>query len=129
MVNLHLLGENPFDKSKTILDEQEKWGIKIGGEKPANLPDWQVADVSYNEKDKRVYVKKGQFFEGVEKEVWEFMIGSYQVCEKWLKDRKKAERALSTDDLKHYMKIIVSLRETIRVMKEMDKAIPSWPLK
>jgi len=128
LVNLHLLGENPFDKSKTILDEQEKWGIKIGGEKPANLPDWQVADVSYNEKDKRVYVNKGQFFEGVEKEVWEFMIGSYQVCEKWLKDRKKAERALSTDDLKHYMKIIVSLRETIRVMKEIDQAIPSWPL-
>ena len=129
LVNFHLLSENPFDKSKTILDEQEKWGIKIGGEKPTNLPDWQVADVSYNEKDKRVYVNKGQYFEGVEKEVWEFMIGGYQVCEKWLKDRKKAERSLSTDDLKHYMKIVVALRETIRIMREIDKAIPSWPLK
>lgn len=129
LVNLHLLGENPFDKSKTIFDEQEKWGIKIGGEQLANLPDWQVADVSYSEKDKRVYVNKGQYFEGIEKEVWEFMIGGYQVCEKWLKDRKKAERALSTDDLKHYMKIIVSLRETIRIMKEIDQAIPFWPIK
>lgn len=128
LVNLHLLGENPFDKSKTIFDEQEKWGVKIGGAKPANLPDWQVADMSFNEKDKRVYVNKGQYFEGVEKEVWEFMIGGYQVCEKWLKDRKKAERSLSTDDLKHYMKITVSLRETIRIMKEVDRAIPSWPL-
>lgn len=129
LVNQHLLGENPFDKSKTIFDEQEKWGIKIGGAKPANLPDWQVADVSYNEKDKRVYVNKGQYFEGVGKEVWEFMIGGYQVCEKWLKDRKKAERALSTDDLKHYMKMVVAIRETIRIMGEIDKAIPSWPIK
>lgn len=129
LVNLHLLGENPFDKSKTIFDEPEKWSIKIGGAKPENLIDWKVADVHYNEKDNRVYVNKGQYFEGVEKEVWEFMIGGYQVCEKWLKDRKKAERALSTDDLKHYMKTVVALRETIRVMKEIDQAIPSWPLK
>lgn len=129
LANLHLLGENPFDKSKTIFDEQGKWGVKIGGEKPVNLLDWQVADVRYNEKDKRVYVNKGQYFEGVEKEVWEFMIGGYQVCEKWLKDRKKAERVLSTEDLKHYMKIVVALRETIRIMSEIDKAIPSWPIK
>ncbi len=125
LANLHLLGENPFDKSKTIFDKQEKWDIKIGGEKPTDLPDWQVTDVRYNEKDKRVYVNKEQYFEGVEKEVWEFMIGSYQVCEKWLKDRKKAERALSTDDLKNYIKIIVALRETIRIMGEIDKVISS----
>lgn len=129
LVNLHLLGENPFDKSKTIFDEQEKWGVKIGGAKPENLIDWRVADVSYNEKDKRVYVNKGQYFEGVEKEVWEFMIGGYQVCEKWLKDRKKAERALSTDDLKHYIKTVVAIRETVRIMGEIEKAIPSWPMK
>lgn len=129
LVNLHLLGENPFDKSKTIFDESEKWGIKISGAKPENLADWKVADVRYNEKDKRVYVNKGQYFEGVEKEVWEFMIGGYQVCEKWLKDRKKAERSLSTDDLKHYMKIVVAIRETILIMGEIDKATPSWPMK
>jgi len=128
LVNLHLLGENPFDNSKTIFDEPEKWGIKIGGEKSANTPDWQVADVRYNEKDKGVYVNKGQYFEGVEKEVWEFMIGGYQVCEKWLKDRKKAERSLSTDDLKHYMKIVVALRETIRLMADIDYTIHKWPI-
>lgn len=129
LVNLHLLGENPFDASKTILDEPNKWGIKIGGTAPANLEDWKVADVRYDAKEKRVYVNAGQYFEGVEKEVWEFMIGGYQVCEKWLKDRKKAERVLSTEDLKRYMKIVVALRETIRIMSAIDKAIPSWPMK
>ncbi|HZO99007.1 MAG TPA: type ISP restriction/modification enzyme, partial [Terriglobia bacterium] len=29
----------------------------------------------------------GQYFEGVPPEVWNFHIGGYQVCEKWLKDR------------------------------------------
>lgn len=129
LVNLHLVGENPFDSSKTILDDSSKWSIKIDGTAPANLPEWKVTDVRYDAKEKRVYVNAGQYFEGVEKEVWEFMIGGYQVCEKWLKDRKKAERVLSTDDLKHYMKIIVSIRETIRIMGEIDRAIPAWPMK
>lgn len=132
LVNLHLLGENPFDKSKTIFDEPVKWGVKIGGTKPEKIPDWQVADIRYEKKEKRVYVNKGQYFEGIEKEVWEFMIGGYQVCDKWLKERKKAERALTTDDLKHYIKIIVSSRETIRIMSEIDRCIDEhggWPIK
>lgn len=128
LVNLHLLGKNPFNKSKTIFDEPEKWGVKIGGTKPENLIDWKVADVRYNEKDKRVYVNKGQYFKGVEKEVWEFMIGGYQVCEKWLKDRKKAERSLSTEDLKHYMKMVVAIRETVRLMADIDYTIRKWPI-
>jgi len=128
LVNLHLLGENPFDKSKTIFDETEKWGVKIGGEKPVNCKDWQVTDVRYEENNNRIYVNPGQYFEGVAREVWEFMIGGYQVCDKWLKERKKAERCLSLDDLKHYMKIIIAMRETIRIMNEIDKIIPKWPM-
>lgn len=128
LVNLHLLGENPFDDSKTIFTEPGKWSVKIGGKKLDNLDDWKVTEVRYDEKEQRVYVNKGQYFEGVAKDVWEFMIGGYQVCEKWLKERKKAERTLSTDDLKHYMKIIVSIRETIRIMKEIDQTIPNWPI-
>ncbi len=129
LVNLHLLGENPLDKTKTIFDESDKWNTKVGGERTDDLDDWKVTEVRYSEKEQRVYVNPDQFFEGVSKDVWEFMVGGYQVCEKWLKDRKKAGRALSTDDLKHYIKIVVSLRETIRVMGEIDKAIPSWPIK
>ena len=31
----------------------------------------------------------GQYgFHGVPEEVWDFQIGGYQVCHKWLKDRK-----------------------------------------
>ena len=60
--------------------------------------------------------------------MWSFHIGGYQVCEKWLKDRKA--RTLSKDDIAHYQKIVVALAETIRLMKEVDKVIEQhggWP--
>ena len=60
--------------------------------------------------------------------VWNFHIGGYQVCNKWLKDRKG--RPLSDDDLTHYQKVVVALNETIRLMAEIDEVIEAhggWP--
>ncbi len=67
-----------------------------------------------------------QYFEGVPPEIWDFHIGGYQVCEKWLKDRKG--RFLTSDDIDHYQKIVVAISETIRLMREIDALIPAWPL-
>jgi hypothetical protein len=67
-------------------------------------------------------------FQGVRADVWSFHIGGYQVCDKWLKDRKG--RTLSKDDIAHYQKIVVALSETIRLMKEVDAVIAlhgGWP--
>ena len=67
-------------------------------------------------------------FQGVPEEVWDFQIGGYQVCHKWLKDRKG--RTLSDEDVAHYQKIVVALNETIRIMAEIDEVIEAhggWP--
>jgi predicted helicase len=67
-------------------------------------------------------------FRGVPEAVWNLRIGGYQVCDKWLKDRKG--RTLSKEDIAHYQKIIVALAETIRLMKEIDEVIEAyggWP--
>jgi hypothetical protein len=85
-----------------------------------------VEKVAYNEPERRVHINRSQYFEGVPPEVWSFHIGGYQVCQKWLKDRKG--RTLSYDDLTHYQKIVVALKETIRLMTEIDALIPNWPL-
>lgn len=74
----------------------------------------------------RVYINNGQYFENVPQNVWDFRVGGYQVCEKWLKDRK--ERALAYDDIEHYRNVVTVLGETTRVMEEIDKAIPKWPI-
>jgi predicted helicase len=75
----------------------------------------------------RVFINSKQFFDGVPAELWQFHIGGYHVCEKWLKDRKG--RRLSSDEIDHYQKVIVALAETIRIMREIDDLIPDWPLK
>ena len=67
-------------------------------------------------------------FQGVPEEVWDFHIGGYQVCHKWLKDRKG--RALSDEDIAHYQKIVVAVNETIRIIGETDEVIEAhggWP--
>jgi hypothetical protein len=74
-----------------------------------------------------VYVNKDQYFDNVPPEVWEFHVGGYQVCEKWLKDRKG--RTLGYDDIQTYRKITEALRGTIRLMGEIDAEIPAWPLR
>jgi len=86
-----------------------------------------VEKVNYDEINQRVYINKEQYFEGVPAEVWNFHIGGYQVCQKWLKDRKG--RNLSYEDTTHYQKIVVALKETIRLMAEIDEIIPGWPFK
>jgi len=85
-----------------------------------------VEKVRYTDEDKRVWFNETQYVSGVPKAIWEFYIGGYQVCEKWLKDRKG--RKLSYDDIQQYQKIIVALNETIHLMSEIDSIIPSWPI-
>ncbi|MCE2489258.1 MAG: hypothetical protein J4G17_04695 [Anaerolineae bacterium] len=80
----------------------------------------------YDEAKERVYINKGQYFEGVQPELWQHMVGGYQVLDKWLKDRKG--RALTNDDVTHYQRVVRSLGETQRLMREIDEAIGDFPL-
>ena len=96
----------------------------LGGRSP------EVEKISWSKNT--VWLDKAQTtgFQGVREDVWNFHIGGYQVCEKWLKDRKG--RTLSAADREHYQKIVVALSETIRLMKEIDAVIEKhggWPLK
>ena len=76
-------------------------------------------------KENRIYINKTQYFEPVDKEVWEFHIGGYQVAHKWLKDRKG--KTLSSDELAHYMYVLVALKKTIELMEKIDEII-DFPL-
>jgi predicted helicase len=89
-----------------------------------------VEKVQYTDTDRRVWINAKQYFGGVPKAVWEFHVGGYQVCEKWLKDRK--DRKLAYNDIQYYQKTVVALSETIRLMTAVDEAIEEqggWPLK
>lgn len=77
-----------------------------------------MGKVLYNEGSQRVFINKGQYFEGILKEVWNYRIGAYQVMEKYLKDRKA--RKLSLDEINHYMKVAKTIRLTIELQEKID---------
>jgi predicted helicase len=86
--------------------------------------DNKVEKVEY--KDHKVYINKTQYFDNVTLEVWEFHIGGYQVCQKWLKDRK--DRQLSHEDLESYLYILAALEKTQTLMTEIDETLPRFPI-
>lgn len=65
-----------------------------------------------------VFINKDQCFRGVRPDVWEFHVGGYQVCERWLKDRGGVQ--LSYDEVSHYQKTILAVEETIRSMNGLQ---------
>lgn len=86
-----------------------------------------VESIRYEPENKgRVWINATQYFEGVSPEIWNFHIGGYQVCQKWLKDRKG--RPLEYQDLIHYQKIVAALSETISLQEKIDETIGKWPI-
>ncbi|MBA4348527.1 MAG: DNA methyltransferase, partial [Thermodesulfovibrio sp.] len=71
LVELHLLKSSELDKPIAKFQGE-------GSDKVEKLK---------NERG-NLYINDVQYFEGIPQEVWEYQIGGYQVCEKWLKDRK-----------------------------------------
>ncbi|MDP3011019.1 MAG: type ISP restriction/modification enzyme [Methylococcales bacterium] len=68
--------------------------------------------------DNKIYINKTQYFDSITPELWAFHIGGYQVCQKWLKDRKG--KHLSYDDCNHYLSILAALEHTHTLMLAID---------
>lgn len=85
----------------------------------------------------KVMINRTRWFEDVPQATWEFHVGGYQVCQKWLKDRAgkggknpHPGRILTEEDILHYRRVVVALTETRRLMAEVDKVIEKhggWP--
>jgi len=105
LVDLHLLKSKELDPPVAKLHGQG---------------DRKVEKVKYE--DDKVYINKNQYFEGISPEVWEYQIGGYQVCYKWLKDRKG--KNLSAEDIKHYCKVVTALQRTMGIQQTIDEIYP-----
>lgn len=69
--------------------------------------------------DNKVFINKMQYFGGVPETAWNFYIGGYQPAQKWLKDRQG--KRLTSEEIKHYQKIIAVLVETEKITMEIVK--------
>ena len=77
----------------------------------------------YDIDEERVWINATQHFAPVSEAVWTYQIGGYQVCEKWLKDRRN--RRLDLDDIRAYCRIVTALGRTIELQGEIDTLYPS----
>ena len=112
LVALHLMKSPKLDNPITNFVELSDRTVDPGH------PKYSKGEVIIN--------KKGDRFTEVPESVWNFHVGGYQVCQKWLKDRKG--RTLSDEDILHYQKVVVALKETIDLMAKIDAAIPGFPI-
>jgi predicted helicase len=67
----------------------------------------------------QLFFNKTSYFENVSQEIFEFIIGGYQVLDKFLNERK--DRNLSFDDINHLTDIIKALEFTILQMAKISK--------
>ncbi|MCF8265685.1 MAG: hypothetical protein K9I71_11880 [Ignavibacteriales bacterium] len=107
LADLHLLKSKDLDKSISK--------FPIDGANKLEKPRFDSAQRDNG----KVWINKEQYFDGIKEAVWQYQIGGYQVCEKWLKDRK--DRTLTLDEIKTYCKIVTSLSKTIDLQNEIDK--------
>jgi predicted helicase len=125
----------PFTKNHKLFVEMGKLGKQLVElhllkapdlERPAahfqGKGDNRLEKQRYDDKEQRVYVNAAQYFEGIEKDVWDYQIGGYQVMDKWLKDRKG--RILSLEDIQHYCRIATALKKTIEIQADIDTLYP-----
>lgn len=122
LVGLHLMESDRLDD----VGLYPSFNVEGSGEVESGYPNFVIEDGA---EVGRVYINEDQYFGGVSADVWAFCVGGYQVCEKWVKDRRV--RVLSYDDIEHYQKITVSLRDTIRGMDKIDAIIDGcggWPI-
>jgi hypothetical protein len=131
LVALHLT-EDDYEAASWVLKgevsplEQNAPGFPVAGSNQVEAGYPEHVDESVSHNTGRVHINKEQFFDGVSFGSWGFRVGGYQVCEKWLKDRR--QRILSYDDIQHYRRIVAAVTETIRLMEKIDEVIPGWPL-
>jgi len=95
---------------------------RFEGKGDSRIAKGRKAGLCHEPAKQRVYINAIQYFAPVPQEVWDYQVGGYQVCEKWLKDRQ--ERQLDVDDIRTYCRIVTSLKLTLGIQQEIDALYP-----
>jgi len=113
LTELHLLRSTELDTPAARFEGQGDGKVAKGTK----------AGLRYDPNDQRVYINKTQHFAPVPQDVWDYRVGGYQVCEKWLKDRR--ERRLSMEEIKTYCRIVTALGLTIDIQQALESLYPA----
>lgn len=78
----------------------------------------KIVKAIYNENEKDLFVNESLYFKNVDKEVWEYKIGGYQVLDKYLKSHKN-----ENIDYEHFENMIKILKRSIEIEAEISKLV------
>ena len=81
-------------------------------------------------RDGAIFLNKSETtrFATVDQAIWEYQVGGYQVCKKWLEDRRGRE--LTLEETAFFQGMVTNILETIRIATAIDKTIDEhggWP--
>ncbi|NMG11727.1 acyl carrier protein [Brasilonema sp. UFV-L1] len=75
----------------------------------------------------QVFINQTQYFSSVPLQVWNFCLGGYQICQKWLQVRKGC--SLSNEEIQQYQRIVSILEEIVELIVGIHTAIQLSQLK
>ncbi len=107
LANIHLLRfeKTAFDTSKVSLHQ--------GNMKDSLI----VKKVKFLDKN-RLWINNQTYFAGISRDVYEYYIGSYKICQKWLKRFKNY--TLSKTEVNTFINIVWVIEQTLQLSKEID---------
>lgn len=76
----------------------------------------KIVKAIYNENEKDLFVNESLYFKNVDKEVWEYKIGGYQVLDKYLNSHKN-----ENIDYEHFENVIKILTHSIEIEAEISE--------
>jgi len=112
LVELHLL--TTLSKSLEPSDGLQGKGDKVVA---TGMP-------KFDADEGKIWINKKQWFACVSAAVWEFKIGSYLVCKKWLSARRG--RALTHDESLRFALVLKALSETLEEQSKIDRTIETY---
>ena len=112
LTELHLLRSSELDPPTCRFEGQGKMVVART----------KAQGFRYDPDEKRMYINKTQSFGPIHEEIYQYRIGGYHVCDKWLKDRK--ERRLELKDIQTYCRMVTAIGHTIRIQEQLDDLYP-----
>ncbi|MHA2292111.1 MAG: type ISP restriction/modification enzyme [Candidatus Hodarchaeales archaeon] len=111
LVQLHLMKSEQEVKNSVILRGRRDGASVI------------IRKISYTSENV-LKINDEQYFDGISREIYDFYIGSYRVCRKWLSSQKG--RVLSETEIQQFYNIVNVIIETIKTIKKIDSTISEY---
>ena len=111
------LGKRLSDLHLLTSPELDPPACQFEGEGDAVVMRTKAKGFRYGPDECRMYINKTQYFGPIPPEIHAYCVGGYQVCDKWLKDRK--DRPLELHDIRTYCQMVTALWRTLEIQQEL----------